>query len=208
MPGRAWRRRAGQDRSVASGRSMEQIAAGNGQGAKAIHARPRRSRPTRCGSRTDGDAAEARSAEATRERAARAAKLTQRRRKSRCPEFIDPELCRWSSGRRRAPAGCMRSSSTAIACSCGSRTARPCCAPARGWTGRTSSLPSPRAATLPDVLIDGEIVALDQRRAGFRRAAGGLVRRQDRGTDFLRLRSAVRRRRRFASLPLASARRG
>ena len=49
----------------------------------------------------------------------------------------------WSSARRPRRAGRTRSSSTAIACSCGSRTARPRCARARGWTGRRSSPPSP-----------------------------------------------------------------
>ena len=62
-----------------------------------------------------------------------------------------------------------------------------------------------RRRQLPDAIIDGEIVrARRARRAGFRRAAGGAVRRQDRRSGLLRLRPAVRRRR--GSAPAAAAR--
>jgi len=50
----------------------------------------------------------------------------------------------------------------AIACSCAPRAVKPSLEPVRVWTGRTSSGRSrKRGDALPDVLIDGEIVALD-----------------------------------------------
>ena len=56
----------------------------------------------------------------------------------------------------------MRSSLTATACSCASRTARPSCARARAWTGPPSLPRSPtQLRSLPDCIIDGEVVALD-----------------------------------------------
>ena len=79
--------------------------------------------------------------------------------------------CRISSSRSSARlveqppsgrAGATRSSSTAIACSCGSKTARPRCRPARASTGRRNSPPSPRRPrSCRTCIIDGEIVALD-----------------------------------------------
>ena len=75
---------------------------------------------------------------------------------------------RAAAGRRAD--GCTRSSSTAIASRCVSRTASRCCGPARASTGPTNSPRSPRPAiACPTAFIDGEIVALDrQRRARFR----------------------------------------
>ena len=56
----------------------------------------------------------------------------------------------------------MKSSSTAIACSCARKQAKQHCAHARDSIGRPGSRPSPPpAAKYPNSIIDGEIVALD-----------------------------------------------
>ena len=59
------------------------------------------------------------------------------------PNFISPQLCKSVAARLQARSGCMRSNLTDTACSYGSRTARPSCARAKGWTGPTSLPPSP-----------------------------------------------------------------
>ena len=161
-----------EDRSVASGRAMEQIAAGKGTGAKAVHAAPRRApRPTRCGIPTQ------RARRATRRTTAR----KPRRRKTR--QDAEPRARRKrgktaprdagfrraaalqarSSGRPAAPAGCMRSSSTAIACSCASRAARRVLNTRKGldWTAEVPAHRASRRRRCPMRIIDGEIVALD-----------------------------------------------
>ena len=101
-----------------------------------------------------------------------------------------------SSVRRRARAGCTRSSSTATASRCACRRRGHVEDPqGAGLDGKFGAI-AQAAAALPDAIIDGEIVALDRKwRAGFRRASGGLVGGQDRRPGLLRLRSAVRRRR-------------
>ena len=103
-----------------------------------------------------------------------------------------------SSGRRRARAGCTRSSSTAIASSCASPAASATLRTRKGldWTDQVS----------PPIAEGGggsarwhhrrrDRRARSQRRARFRRAAGRAVRGRDRRPGLLRFRSAVRRRR-------------
>ena len=117
------------DRSVASGRAMDADCRRQGQGAEAVHdgeVRPR-PRPTRSGIRT---------AAMPRKRARR--KQDRQRAKAAPPQPSQRQArsrrCRISSRRSSASrsivrppltAGAMRSSSTATACNCGSRTARP-----------------------------------------------------------------------------------
>ena len=113
------------------------------------------------------------------------------------PAFVEPQLCKL--GRARAVAGRAgrtRSSSTAIACSCASRTARPRCARARASTGRRSSRRSPsRRRSCRTASSTARRWRWTTRRARLLGAAGGLVRREDREPGLLRLRPAVRRRR-------------
>ena len=180
---------------------MEQIAAGQGQGAEAVHAGERRQAPSRRGlafqpRRRRGGARQGSDGVARTGAGSRASRGEGRSKVAAMPDFVAPQLC--ALGRpaaERATAGATRSSSTATACSCASRTARPCSIPARGWTGPTNSAPSPRRRErLPDCIDRRrDRRARRQRRAGFLGAAGGDVRRQDRGPDLLRLRSAVRR---------------
>ena len=133
-----------------------------GQGAKAVHAgqgqRPKRMRPgiptaaprPKRAPKTQGGSLDA-----------TGARLRQRRFR-RMPDFVPPQLCASVERPPSGAAGATKSSSTAIACSCASRTARSRSTRARGSTGRTS-LPRlrRRRSGLPDALIDGEIVAVD-----------------------------------------------
>ena len=151
-----------------------QIAAGKGKKPKAfMRAQKRCQRDAVWNSRKKSDADS--DAKANPRRAAKRSRIAAALRRAAA-------VPRWWSARRRARAGCMRSSSTAIACSCASKTARRVCAPARAWTGPTNSPPSPRPAKrLPDCILDGEIVALDHNGApDFAGAAGGAVGREDR----------------------------
>ena len=154
----------------------------------------RRARPTRCGiPSAEAGRRPARPRRARQRRAkgpARSAKRAAARLRSRRRSSADR-----STGRRRARAGCTRSSSTATGCSCASKAGEATLKTRKGldWTASSPEIAA-EAAALPDGIIDGEVVALDaQRRARFRRPAGGAVRRQDRRPGLLRLRPAVRR---------------
>ena len=123
-----------EDRSVASGRSMEQIAAGKGRAPKPFMlAKAKRGKADAVWNSNRGDAAEARStakprnaASAGSQDARTGAKPAKTRKKvAAMPDFIAPQLC---TSVERPPGGegwCMRSSSTATACRCASRTAKP-----------------------------------------------------------------------------------
>ena len=198
---RARRRRRGRAgartaRSPRAGR-MEEIAAGKGRAPKPFMTAERRP-PSRTRSGTAN-----RGAAPPRPRDRRAPKPT---REAARPSRSRPRPARVrraaalpaaSSGRPAGRAGCTRSSSTATACSCGSRRQGDAEDPQGPRLDGEVRAPSPRPARdLPDCIIDGEVVALDaERRAGFRRAAGGAVRGQDRRPGLLRLRPAVRGRR-------------
>ena len=123
-----------EDQSVASGRSMEQIAAGKGKAPKPfMMAKAGRGKADAVWNSNRGDAAEARAEQARRQRHRRKRQRRQSRQAGSAqgkiaamPDFVAPQLC--ALGRpaaQRATAGAMRSSSTATACSCASRTARP-----------------------------------------------------------------------------------
>jgi bifunctional non-homologous end joining protein LigD len=106
------------DTSVASGRAMEAIAAGTGKKPKPFMR------------------AKAFKADAVWQSKSRKDKDDEE------PEPVKPGG--WSTSRPPAPVGSMRSSSTAIACSFGSKAARRKCSPAKAWIGRINFLPSPR----------------------------------------------------------------
>ena len=82
---------------------------------------------------------------------------------------------------RREPAGCTRSSSTATACSCASQDGEATLTTRKGLDWTAKFRPSrERPAKLPDCDHRRRgLRARRERRAGFRRAAGGAVRRQD-----------------------------
>lgn len=103
--------------SVASGRTMQEIAAGEGAGPSRSSpprpARPRARQPGRCGT--------------PRPRRRRRRRPRRRPRSRRRPSrhSSSPSCAGWSTGRRARRAGRTRSSSTAIACSCACAPARP-----------------------------------------------------------------------------------
>ena len=81
-----------EDRSVASGRSMQQIAAGQGPGAKAVHAGEERQGQGRCGlafqpRRSGGSAGE------EARLALRGASTAKPKKVSAMPDFVAPQLC-------------------------------------------------------------------------------------------------------------------
>ena len=116
------------------------------------------------------------------------------------PRFIEPQLCQVAgeppAGRRLGARDQVRRLSDAAAHRWREAAA---CLPARAWIGRTSSPPSSRQAPAarrhPRWRGRGPG---PHRRARFRRPSGGHRRGEDRRPGLLRLRSAVRRRRRSA----------
>ena len=128
-----------EDQSVASGRSMEAIAGGEGRGpspfmlsaSKAAvpdavwHSQPR--------PKSDAPQNNTRVSEIAKGHSA-APSL----RAASCLHSFPRSFARPPAGRPWVKAGFTRSSSMAIACSCGSRTARHACAPGRDWTGPRS----------------------------------------------------------------------
>ena len=167
-----------EDRSVASGRTIEQIAEGKGKAPKPFMMAQERPRQGRRGlalqsRRGGGGARQGRTASRQRQGAGQTRGGQADRqpfRPSSRRSFAPP-----STRRRAARAGATRSSSTAIACSCASRTARSRSRPARGSTGPRSFRRSQRKRRRCRMcLIDGEIVALDHKGVPeFLGAAGG-----------------------------------
>ena len=124
-----------QDKSVASGRTMEQIAAGKGKAPKPfMTAKASRMSADAVWQSNRGDAAEARAARKLAPAATSAAAKTPAAKGSNIkpravatiPEFVSPQLC---TPVERPPTGegwGHEISSTVTGCSCGSRAARPC----------------------------------------------------------------------------------
>ena len=119
-----------EDRSVASGRSMAQIAQGKGKAPKPFMLAKGKTKADAVWHSNRGEAAERAPAgkqqhcgHAGNEDARASAKRQGRRRSPRCRISSRRSFAPPSSGRRTRTAGAMRSSSTAIACSCGSRMA-------------------------------------------------------------------------------------
>jgi len=147
------------DRSVASGRTMEQIAAGKGPGPKPFM---RKSRKT-------ANAADVwhsnRSQREMPERAALSltrARPLPRRRAAHMPQFIEPQLC---SVCERAPSGAQWVHEVKfdgyrmqVRVAKGNATLRT--RKGLDWTEKFKAI-ARAASKLPDCLIDGEVVALD-----------------------------------------------
>ena len=177
-----------------------------GQGAKAVHAGEERqaARPMRSGTPTAARqrkrARSARRAKPAKRGAGQAASIPFpiSSRRSSAPR---------SSGRRPAKAGATRSSSTATAMQLRVEDGKATLKTRKGldWTDKFEAI-AKEGSALPDVLIDGEIVALDHDGVPeFLGAAGRAFRRQDREADLLRLRSAVRGGHGFAAAAAARA---
>jgi bifunctional non-homologous end joining protein LigD len=152
-----------QARSVASGRTMEQIAAGKGRGPKAFMAAGSKASDPKAiwHSKPAGDSKPKRRAPAKLQASA-SARMTSKVRASDMPQFIAPQLCKTLS---RPPQGDgwaheikfdgyrMQLRVEHGAASLRTRNGL-------DWTDKLRST-AKAAALLPDVIIDGEVVALD-----------------------------------------------
>lgn len=151
-----------QDRSVASGRSMDKIAAGKGPGPKPFMIQG--------SSVADADAVwDSNRGHAAEERAAKAAKPSQRRKRTapasalKAPDFIPPQLCATLS---RPPASSnwvheikFDGYRVQMRVEDGAATLRT--RKGLDWTEKFGAI-AKEAASLPNAIIDGEIVALGE----------------------------------------------
>lgn len=160
-----------EDQSVASGRSMGQIAEGEGRAPKPFMlARNGRGKADAVWHSNRGEAAEARAKGKATPKAARTpakaktkAKTTAKARKvDAIPDFVSPELC---TSVERPPGGDgwaheikFDGYRVQLRVEDGEATLKT--RKGLDWTGKFASI-AKEASALPDVLIDGEIVALD-----------------------------------------------
>jgi bifunctional non-homologous end joining protein LigD len=151
------------DRSVASGRSMAQIAEGKGKAPKPfMMAKAGRGRADAVWNSNRGDAAEPR---ADRKAAAPrpVTKAARSRKVAALPDFVAPQLCRLVD---RPPSGegwCHEIKFDGYRVQLRVEDGEATLKTRKGldWTDKFKAIAS-EGGTLPDVLIDGEIVALDQ----------------------------------------------
>jgi bifunctional non-homologous end joining protein LigD len=154
------------DRSVASGRSMAQIAEGKGKAPKPfMTAKSGRGRADAVWHSNRGDAAEARADEKAASRAAPprpAAKAAKARKVAALPDFVAPELCRLVD---RPPTGegwCheIKFDGYRVQLRVENGEARLKTRKGLDWTDKFGAI-AKEGSALPDALVDGEIVALD-----------------------------------------------
>ena len=149
------------DRSVASGRSMDQIAAGKGRAPKPfMTARSGRGKADAVWHSNRGDATEAR--DLARKAPAPAAKLTRAVKVTAMPDFVAPELCMPVD---RPPSGegwCHEIKFDGYRVQLRTEDGKAILRTRKGldWTDKFASI-AKEGSALPEVLIDGEIVALD-----------------------------------------------
>ncbi len=149
------------DRSVASGRSMDEIAAGKGKAPKPfMAARSGRGRADAVWHSNHGDVAEARAEH--RKASVHAAKMTRAVKVAGMPDFVAPELC---TPVDRPPSGedwCheIKFDGYRVQLRVEDGEARLRTRRGLDWTDKFGSI-AKEGCALPDVLIDGEIVALD-----------------------------------------------
>ncbi|MFH1342194.1 MAG: DNA ligase D [Pseudomonadota bacterium] len=156
-----------EDRSVASGRSMEQIAAGKGRAPKPFMlAKAARGKADAVWNSNRGDAVMARAAskkEAARPARARAPAKPAKGRKVAMPDFVAPELCTLVD---RPPSGdgwCHEIKFDGYRVQLRVEGGEAALLTRKGldWTDKFKAIAKAGSA-LPDALIDGEIVALDE----------------------------------------------
>ena len=151
------------DQSVASGRSMAQIAEGKGKAPKPfMTAKSGRGRADAVWNSNRGDAAEARAGNRKAAPARAATKAAKGRKAVALPDFIAPQLCRLVD---RPPAGegwCHEIKFDGYRVQLRAEAGKATLKTRKGldWTDKFGAIVR-EASTLPDVLIDGEIVALD-----------------------------------------------
>ncbi len=160
------------DKSVASGRTMNQIAAGKGKAPKPfMTAKSGRAKADAVWDSNRGDAAEARAANKARAaNAARAANKTGASRRAPkaskaavMPDFVAPQLCISVDRPRSGPGWCHEIKFDGYRVQLRVEDGDAVLKTRKGldWTDKFPAI-AKQASALPDCLIDGEIVALDQ----------------------------------------------
>jgi bifunctional non-homologous end joining protein LigD len=150
-----------EDRSVASGRSMQQIAAGKGKAPKPFMTA--KSGPAKADAvwhSNRGDAAEARAE--NRAAASPATKPRQGKKVSALPEFVAPQLCKLVDRPPAADGWCHEIKFDGYRVQLRVEDGKATLKTRKGldWTDKFEAI-AKEGNSLPDVLIDGEIVALD-----------------------------------------------
>jgi bifunctional non-homologous end joining protein LigD len=152
-----------EDRSVASGRSMDQIAAGNGRAPKPfMTATSGRGKADAVWNSNRGDAAEARAR--NKEPAARTApaKELKGRKVAAMPDFVAPELCTPVDRPPNGEGWCHEIKFDGYRVQLRVEDGEATLKTRKGldWTDKFRAI-ADKGSALPDALIDGEIVALD-----------------------------------------------
>jgi bifunctional non-homologous end joining protein LigD len=151
------------DASVASGRTMDQIAEGKGRAPKPfMTAKSGRAKADAVWHSNRGDAAEARGASKKAASAAPAAKSAKTRKIAAMPGFVAPELC---TSVDRPPSGagwCHEIKFDGYRVQLRVEDGEATLKTRKGldWTSKFAAI-AKEGSALPDALIDGEIVALD-----------------------------------------------
>jgi bifunctional non-homologous end joining protein LigD len=154
------------DQSVASGRSMAQIAEGKGKAPKPfMAAKSGRGRADAVWNSNRGDAAEARAGKKAASRVAPVAvvKPAKARKVAALPDFVAPQLCRLVDRPPNGEGWCHEIKFDGYRVQLRIENGRATLKTRKGldWTDKFGAIAS-EGGTLPDALIDGEIVALDQ----------------------------------------------
>ena len=151
-----------EDRSIASGRSMATIAAGKGRGAKAFMLAAKNA-PDAVWDSNKGLAAEARRQGRSKPKSVKPVAKTSAQRSAPLPDFIAPQLCQSVS---RPPSGTgwlheIKFDGYRIQLRVQNGKVSLKTRKGLDWTAKFEVI-ADEAASLPDTIIDGEIVALDE----------------------------------------------
>jgi bifunctional non-homologous end joining protein LigD len=152
-----------EDRSVASGRTMDQIAAGKGKAPKPfMTASSSRGRADAVWHSNRGDAAEARDNGKKTPALAAPAKTTRAVKVAAMPDFVAPELCTSVDRPPDAEGWCHEIKFDGYRVQLRAERGEAILRTRKGldWTDKFGAI-AKEGDALPDVLIDGEIVALD-----------------------------------------------
>jgi bifunctional non-homologous end joining protein LigD len=152
------------DRSVASGRIMEEIAKGKGRAPKPfMMAKSSRASANAVWNSNRGDAAEARAASKTTRSRAAPAKRPESRKAAAMPDFVAPELCTPVDRPPNGEGWCHEIKFDGYRVQLRVEDGDATLKTRKGldWTDKFQAI-AKEGSALPDVLIDGEIVALDR----------------------------------------------
>jgi bifunctional non-homologous end joining protein LigD len=152
------------DQSVASGRTMAEIASGKGRAPKPfMTAKSGRGKADAVWNSNRGDATEARAENRKAAPAQASAKPAKVRKAGAMPDFVAPELCMLVDRPPDAAGWCheIKFDGYRVQLRVEGGDARLKTRKGLDWTEKFEAI-AKEASSLPDVLIDGEIVALDQ----------------------------------------------